>query len=213
MKTVLILGAHGKIAQLVIKELTAEDVNLKLFLRNSARLSSLSTNKRVQLFEGNAANLQDLVAAMENVDIVYANLAGNDIEEQAKNVVTSMNQRGLKRLIWISTLGIYDEVPGAFGKWNHEMLDGGYLETYAAAAKVIEASDLEYTIIRPAWLTNKDEVDFEKTQKGETFRGTEVSRKSVASFVVDLINNSEKELRHSVGLNKPNSDAPKPSWY
>lgn len=213
MKTILILGAHGKIAQLAIKELTAEDVNLKLFLRNSARLSSLSTNKRVQLFEGNAANLQDLAAAMENVDIVYANLAGNDIEEQAKNVVTSMNQRGLKRLIWISTLGIYDEVPGAFGKWNHEMLDGGYLETYAAAAKVIEASDLEYTIIRPAWLTNKDEVDFEKTQKGETFRGTEVSRKSVASFVVDLINNPEKELRHSVGLNKPNSDAPKPSWY
>ncbi|ETA91417.1 hypothetical protein O982_25250, partial [Mycobacterium avium 10-5581] len=72
----------------------------------------------------------------------------------------------MRRLIWISTLGIYDEVPGEFGRWNHRMLDGGYLETYAAAAKVIESSRLDYTIIRPAWLTDKDEVDYEITQKG-----------------------------------------------
>ena len=33
-----------------------------------------------------------------------------------------------------------------------------YLGTYRAAADVIEQSDLDYTIICPALLTNKDEV-------------------------------------------------------
>lgn len=30
---------------------------------------------------------------------------------------------------------------------------------------MIESSRLDYTIIRPAWLTDKDEVDYEITQK------------------------------------------------
>ncbi|MCY7939622.1 NAD(P)H-binding protein [Bacillus inaquosorum] len=29
--------------------------------------------------------------------------------------------------------------------------------------EIIEASDLDYTILRPAWFTNKDEIDYETT--------------------------------------------------
>lgn len=48
---------------------------------------------------------------------------------------------GLKRLIWISVLGIYDEVPGKFGAWNKaEIEDDYYIKPYAAAASVIEGS-------------------------------------------------------------------------
>ncbi|GIN90107.1 hypothetical protein J6TS1_02460 [Siminovitchia terrae] len=46
---------------------------------------------------------------------------------------------------------------------------------------IIEASDLNYTVLRPAWLTDNDEIDYEITQKEVPFKGTEVSRKSVAS--------------------------------
>ncbi len=87
------------------------------------------------------------------------------------------------------------------------------METYGAAAKVIEESDLDYTIIRPAWLSNKDIVSYETTQKGEPFKGTEVSRKSIADLVVSLINNPSKEIRHSLGVNQPNTDGDKPSFY
>ncbi|MRE42408.1 NAD(P)H-binding protein, partial [Klebsiella quasipneumoniae] len=48
---------------------------------------------------------------------------------------------------------------------------------------IIENSDLDYTIIRPGWLTDKNENVYEITAKNETFKGTEVSRKSVASLV------------------------------
>ncbi|HJE14492.1 MAG TPA: SDR family oxidoreductase [Lapidilactobacillus dextrinicus] len=212
MVKVLILGANGQIARLATAQLVDAKADLRLFLRNANRLQSEKTG-RAEIIDGDAANVADLTQAMVGVDVVYANLAGHNIEQQAKSVVAAMTQTGIKRLIWVSTLGIYDEVPGKFGQWNHQMLDDGYLPTYAAAAKVIEASELDYTIIRPAWLDNKDEVDYELTQKGETFKGTEVSRKSVATYIVHLINNPSEQVRHSVGINKPNTDGDKPAWY
>jgi uncharacterized protein YbjT (DUF2867 family) len=213
MAKILILGANGKIAKLAEKELLEKTTHqLTLFLRNADRLKS-SDDKREMVVEGDTTDTKSLEKALKGIDIVYANLAGKNIEQQAKSVVTAMNTVGVKRLIWISTLGIYDEVPGNFGKWNHQMLDGGYLETYAAAAKIIENSDLDYTLVRPAWLSNKDIVSYETTEKGEPFKGTEVSRKSIADFVVHLINEPDKESRHSVGVNQPNTDGDKPSFY
>lgn len=213
MANVLILGAHGKIAQLVETQLLAEtDHHLTLFLRNADRLN-VTDSKRETVIEGDAADKGELIKALDGIDIVYANLSGKNIEDQAKAVVSAIDRTNVQRLIWISTLGIYDEVPGNFGKWNHQQLDGGYLETYGAAAKVIEESDLDYTIIRPAWLSNKDIVSYETTQKGEPFKGTEVSRKSIADLVVSLINDPSKEIRHSLGVNQPNTDGGKPSFY
>ncbi|MFD1454917.1 SDR family oxidoreductase [Levilactobacillus lanxiensis] len=212
MTNVLVLGANGKIAKLATAQLLANpDNHLTLFLRNSKRLANAASD-RVKVVEGDAASEADLKAVMADADIVYANLAGS-IEAEAKAVVAAMDASGLKRLIWISTLGIYDEVPGNFGKWNHQMLDGGYLETYGAAAKTIEDSDLDYTIIRPAWLSNNDEVAYETTQKGEAFKGTEVSRKSIAALVAKLVADPSQAIHESLGVNKPNTDGDKPAWY
>ncbi|USG07547.1 NAD-dependent dehydratase [Latilactobacillus sakei] len=213
MEKVLILGAHGKIAQLTRAQLLAKtDAQLLLFLRKANRLT-IQDQQREQLVEGDASQQADLVQAMKGVTVVYANLAGANIEAQAKAVVSAMKAAGVKRLIWISTLGIYDEVPGAYGQWNHQMLDDGYLPTYAAAAKVIETSGLAFTIIRPAWLSDKDEIDYEITHRTDTFKGTEVSRKSVAAEVVRLIQNPTEAVGDSLGLNKPNTDSDKPEWY
>lgn len=213
MQHVLILGAGGKIAKLAETMLLAEtDAMLTLFLRHPEKIA-VSDEQRETVVTGDAANADDLAQAMKGQDVVYANLAGSNIETQAQQVVKAMNEAGVNRLVWISTLGIYDEVPGAFGKWNHQMLDDGYLPSYAAAAKVVEDSDLDYTIIRPAWLQNQDEIDYELTNKGDAFKGTEVSRKSIAAVVTSLITDPTKHIRASLGVNKPNTDGAKPSWY
>lgn len=207
---VLILGANGQISRLVEPMLTAKGISQRLFLRQADRLTP---NSYQEVFEGDASNYHDLKTAMTDVDLVYANLAGANIRQQAEAIVAAMTAQHLSRLIWISTLGIYDEVPGAFGRWNHQMLDGGYLETYAAAAKVIENSTLDYTIIRPAWLTDHDEIDYELTEKGSPFKGTEVSRKSIAALVTGLILTPRDHLRASLGVSKPHTDGDKPAWY
>lgn len=213
MTKITVLGAGGKIAKHAISQLLEDEANeLTLYLRHPRRLPALPSD-RVHVIEGDVLDESLLTRAVRGQDVVYANLAGADIEAQARAVVTALNAAGTRRLIWISTLGIYDEVPGEYGKWNHRMLDGGYLETYGAAAKVIEASDLDYTIIRPAWLSDADEVDYELTRKGEAFKGTEVSRKSIASLVAELVKNPADNVRASLGVNKPGTDGDKPSWY
>lgn len=208
-KNVLIIGANSRIAQWADKMLLAdENVNLTMFVRNKAKLDPELQDKNVIV--GDATSSTDLEAAIKGQDIVYASLAGN-VVDQAKKLVAAMDKLGVKRLIWTSSLGIYDEVPGKFGELNTRALPG-YLQTYREAADVISNSDLDYTIIRPAWLTNNDEVDYETTSynNGEAFKGTEISRKSVATYVVSLVSDSEKDVRDSIGVDKPGSDGDRP---
>ena len=211
MTNVLILGAAGKIAKHAIEFLLKEpDVQLTLFLRKSGRLSKI-VSKQTRIIEGDVLDTKKLKEAIQGQDVVYANLDG-ELEKQAANIVKAMGETGVKRLIFITSVGIYDEVPGAFGEWNKRMI-GQYLGPYRKAADIIEASDLAYIILRPAWLTDEDEIDYETTEKNEPFKGTEVSRKSVAALVVKLIENPELKSRRSLGVNKPNTDGDKPSFY
>lgn len=213
MTKIAILGAAGQIAQLVEPMLLKKtDVDMVLYLRHPNKLHQVDES-REEIIKGDASNFNELKAALAGVDLVYANLAGANIEDQAETVVKAMDANGIKRLIWVSSLGIYDEVPGKFGEWNKNIL-GSYLTTYRAAADKITESDLDYTIIRPAWLTNKDEINYEKTVGAQTpFKGTEVSRLSVADYIVNIIENPEEDLKSNVGLDKPGTDGDKPAWY
>ena len=213
MTKIAILGAAGQIAQLVEPMLLKKtDVDMVLYLRHPNKLHQVDEG-REEVIKGDASNFNELKAALAGVDLVYANLAGANIEDQAETVVKAMDANGIKRLIWVSSLGIYNEVPGKFGEWNKNIL-GSYLTTYRAAAHKITESDLDYTIIRPAWLTNKDEINYEKTVGAQTpFKGTEVSRLSVADYIVNIIENPEEDLKSNVGLDKPGTDGDKPAWY
>jgi uncharacterized protein YbjT (DUF2867 family) len=212
MRNILILGAGGQIALHAIDLLLKnKENNVTLFLRKARRLAKKHASK-ARLIEGDVTDLKRLREAMRGQDVVYANLAG-DLDKQAQNVVKTMQESGVKRLIFITSLGIYDEVPGAFGKWNKNEIGDMTQSPYRKAADLMEASDLDYTILRPAWLSDDDEIDYETSQKSELFKGTEVSRKSVAALVVKLIDNPKLEIRKNLGVNKPNTDGNKPSFY
>jgi uncharacterized protein YbjT (DUF2867 family) len=210
MKGVLVLGAGGQIAHWVIATLRNDrDVTLTLFLRSAQKLGG-ATPHNARVVEGDVLDSAKPKTAMARQDIVYANLAG-EVDAMAAVVVASMKATGVKRLIFLTSLGIYDEVPGKFGTWNRREI-GESLASYRKAADIIEASGLDYTILRPAWLTDNDEIDYETTQKGEPFKGTEVSRKSVAALIVDLIRTQGTSTRRNLGVNKPNTDGDKPAF-
>jgi uncharacterized protein YbjT (DUF2867 family) len=193
MGKVLILGANGQVARYAIDLFIKKtDAKLTLFLRNSSRMSHMNS-ERIRVLEGDVLNLETLNKAMIGQDVVYANLDG-ELEQQAKNIVKAMHVTGIKRLILISSMGIYDEVPGE----KH----GSVLDPYRKSAAVIEASDLDYTILRPAWMNNDDEIDYQITQKGEPFKGSIISRKSIADLIVKLTE-SPLYVRCNLGLSKP----------
>jgi uncharacterized protein YbjT (DUF2867 family) len=192
MKNVIILGASGNIAKHVIDILVKKDeINLTLFLRDRSRLRNKDVSK-CRIIEGDVLDYDQLKEAIAGQDIVYANLSG-DLEAMAKNIVKAMDETGVKKLIFISSIGIYD-VPLR-----------PVLKPYRKAADVIEASDLEYTILRPTWFTGADEVDYETTRKGEPEKGSVISQKSLATLITKIIESPEKYIRENLGVNKPNS--------
>lgn len=209
MKNVLILGAAGQIAQQAIRLLAdRSDVQMTLFLRDARKLSKAPSNARV--VEGDVMDDDALTGALKDQDLVYANLAG-DVDQQAAHIVSAMESAGVKRLAFINSLGIYDEVPGAFGEWNRKEI-GAYLPPYRRAADIIESSSLDYTVLRAAWLQDEDEIDYATTTRAEPFGGTEVSRKSVAAAVVAIVEEPARWSRANIGVHKPGTQADKPSF-
>jgi uncharacterized protein YbjT (DUF2867 family) len=190
MKKIIIIGATGSLAQYVIEALnTMDTVDITLFARNKNRLSK-SIESGYRVVEGDALNYDDVKNAVAGQDVVYVNLAGN-LETMAKNIVKAMQKTGVKRIIAISSIGIY-ETPMK-----------PVLKPYRALADVIELSPLDYTILRPDWFTNANEVDYVLTKKGQRETGTAISRKSIAAFVATLIENPKSHIRENLGISKP----------
>lgn len=210
MTKVLVLGASGQIARWAVQMLGERgDIEQTLLVRNPKRLAS-NEPANAKIVIGDVLDKKLLARILDGQDVVYANLAGA-VDVQTEHILAAMKAKRVKRLVFINSLGIYDEVPGKFGEWNRRMI-GGDLAPYRRSADLIEASDIDYTIIRAAWLTDSDEVNYETTQRGTPFRGTEVSRKSVAALVVDLIAHPGHLVRANVGVNKPGSDGDKPAF-
>lgn len=192
MKNILILGASGGLAKYVIEELQKQDdIHLTLFLRNKNRLNNKLT-RECNIIEGDVLDYRKLTEAIAGKDIVYVNLAG-DLWAMAENIEKAMTETAVKRVIAISSIGIYDTPLKSV------------LIPYRKLADVFENSNLDYTILRPAWFTSTNEVDFEITRKGEQERGSVISMKSLATFIASIIHSPQNYIRESLGINKPNS--------
>jgi len=193
MTRILILGANGQLARNTTAFLLKRnDVALTLYLRRAKRLGNPDP-ARVSIIEGDVLDQATLETAMRGQDVVYANLAG-DMAGQARAIVAAMRATGLKRLIFISSMGIYGEVPGERYR--------GVLDPYRDSAALIEASDLDYTILRPGWFTRDTTVSYQVTQKGEPFRGHDVSLDSLSDLIVKLALDPTLHVRQCIGVSK-----------
>ncbi|WP_300562234.1 NAD(P)H-binding protein [Companilactobacillus sp.] len=198
MTNVLIIGATGTIGGAVRQTLLKEtDDKLTLFARSANRLQ---VTDRETVIAGDVNNDADLDKAINGQDAVFVALSGS-LDTFAKKIVASMDRNNVSRLMFITSMGIYNEVPvsmgGNVGNDVPEML-----RPYRDAADLIENSNLNYTIIRPGWFTNGP-VNYEVTKKGEPFGGHDISISSIADMVTKLIQDNSLYSRESIGLNTP----------
>lgn len=200
---ILIIGANGSVAKVATQGfLVGTNANLKLFLRDSARLAEVAQQNpsKITLIEGDALDINALKNAMKNVNVVYANLAG-DLGAMAKAITQSMREVGVKRLVWVGSYGVYD---GEIPKYEMDRIRA-YNPPHREAVRVIENSGLDYSIIRAQWFSNADEIDYELTKKGEVFKNPSayISRKSIAHLVIRLCVEPNFGIKESFGINKP----------
>lgn len=197
---VLIIGATGSIGRVVSTELLKNtDAELVLAARHISQ-TMISDASRETAINLDVTNDQELATALDGIDFVFAALSGR-MNTFAKHLVKVMDQVGVKRLAFITTMGIYQEIPSWLGESPnpyHNLI----LRPYRKAADTIEDSDLDYTIIRPGWLDNGP-ADYELTKKGEPFGGHDVSRYAIADLVIKMVKNPEFGNRESFGINRP----------
>ncbi|QLL77183.1 NAD(P)H-binding protein [Ligilactobacillus saerimneri] len=215
MTKLAILAANGRIARLVedriLNEDQFKDVELTLFLRNSARLQDLANNPRVTLIEGDLNRAADVEKAIAGQDIVFNAVIDHDEGENrpTKNIIAAMKKRGVKRLILTNLLGIYDEVPGEFGRWNREFCFGGVVRDTNAAVvsdRLAEESGLDYTTLRLPWLNDRNEVKYSLTHRHDAFVGVSASRKSIADVVLQIVADPTVGSHDSLGIADPATD-------
>ena len=208
-----ILAANGQIARLVENRILNEEafsnVQLTLFLRRAQRLSKLSSNPRVTIIEGDLNNADDVDKAVQGQDMIFCAVIDHDDaghNRPTHNILNAMKKHGVNRVIFTSLLGIYDEVPGEFGRWNRDYCFGGHVDPNNAAVvsdRLAEESGLDYTTLRLPWLNDRDEIKYTITHRHDTYVGVSGSRKSMADVVLKIVADPTFGSRDSLGIADP----------
>jgi len=211
---ILILGANGTIARLVEQQILNDkafaDVKLTMFLRNAGRVDDLLSYQSSAM-EGDLDNFDSLNDAVEDQDAIFDLTGATRSIQPTQNIIKAMQNNGVIRVISLNDLGIYDEVPGQFGKWNKKQL-GKRLQIGRQTANIYETAEVDFTILRLAWLSNEPVVNYELTQKGEPFKGTTVSRMSVANIILRIIDDPDYLSGKNVGVSKPGTSGDTPIY-
>ena len=200
MKNILLLGATGPAGSALTKKLlTDTDCHLTLFARHAKDM--YSDTERITVINGNANNIKELKAAVQGQDVVYCAISGDALPQIAENIVSTMEEIGVKRLIFMGAVGIYNEIPDEID--GEDNLDNEPAQIpNRKAVDMVEASNLNYTILRPGYLRNGNEDDFVLTVKGEAAKGYITPIPALVKFAMQLIMNDTLYSRESVSITR-----------
>ncbi|KRK71120.1 NAD-dependent epimerase dehydratase [Lacticaseibacillus nasuensis JCM 17158] len=196
---IMLIGATGSLGQVTRQALLVNtDAELVLVSRHASSLTIDPTREQAKSI--NVLDQAPLVKALAGVDAVFAALSGN-IAAMARSIVGAMTVAGVSRLVFISSMGIYNEIPAQVGVQGN-LTYNPLLRPYRDAADIVVASGLNYTVIRPGWFDNGSD-DYEITREGEPFGGHDVSRRAIAKLAVATLTDARRYSQESIGINRP----------
>lgn len=202
---VLVIGAAGKTGSAVVERALAAGHEVTAFVRSATEYKGAGA----RVVEGDAADPAAMDGAMTGQDAVIDTVGGKTpykaitLETSIANaVVASMKRKGARRLIVTSMIGEGDS------KANTPFYDKLLLHTFLHGATkdkadmeaAVEDSSLDWTILRPAILTDdpaKGDVRVFAAETGE--KAHKITRADLAAFMVDQLT-SEKHLRRAVTI-------------
>lgn len=137
-----------------------------------------------------------LQEAMRGQEYVVSCLNG-DMLPMAKSICAAAKAEGVSRIIWLTGLGIHNEVPGIQGKML-SMLAKRMPEYIVAADSIVE-SGIPYTLIRAPGITDGNGTEYTVSKEGEKPGKSTASKKAIAHFIADMITD-ENGLGHNDSL-------------
>lgn len=192
---IAILGATGNFGRLFSAKLLANP-NYQLTVISKSAGNIFEDSFRVTAKTIDATNQKDLRNALEGEDIVYCAVSGPDQAAIARNLA----EINPKRLIYMTVVGIYNELVGEGAEFNLE--NEREQIPNRNAVDLIEESDLNYTILRSGYLINGEDDDYAITKKGEAPKGYVSTFESVEKVALEIIENPELYLKESISVTR-----------
>ena len=198
---VLVIGANGQVGQKVVSLLHEnKDHSVKAMVRKQAQADELA-NKGIETV---VASLEDSVEviteAMKETDaVVFAAGSGGstgsdktllvDLDGAVKTMEAA-ETLGIKRYVMLSALQAHNRE-----NWNENLLP--YYAAKHYADKTLEASSLDYTIVRPGGLLNEPGTG--QVAIAENLDRGSVPREDVANVIVETLS-KDNMIRRSFDL-------------
>jgi len=203
---ILLLGSTGRTGSIVLKELLEKGYTVNCLVRNIPRDLN---NEKLSFYKGFPNNEKDLERAMLgcNKVIMVLNISRNSdfpwsklktpkklLSETMKLIIRISKKHNIEHISTCSAWGVGDtknDIPKWF-KWLIKNSNIGFAYAdHERQEKVLTDSDINWTIVRPVGLTNlKRKEKIIESQDNNPKPNILISRKSVAKYMVESLNNN-----------------------
>ena len=201
---IVVFGASGGMGIKVVGQALEAGHNVTAFLRTPSKIAIQHPN--LTLFQGDVMDADAVENAITGQEVVISVLHTTRppvpamMETAAKNIISAMQKHGIRRII--STTGAAVLQPEDQPKVGDRLintllniLDKNFVLDSSANVKVIQASDLDWTIVRfPRVMDGAHTGKYRVAYIGKD-SGTQISRADGADFVL-------KELTEKKWLRK-----------
>lgn len=202
---ITVFGATGTIGRHLVEQALAAGHYVTAFTRDAARVSL--EHDRLRLLEGDATDPAACLPAVKDADAVIVVLGagrkGEVREAGTRAVVTAMRQAGGGRLVCQSTLGVGSSRANLNMLWKYVMFGTLLRAAYAdhvRQERVVEASGLDWTIVRPSAFADHSPGPIRHGFGGsETGLRLKIGRADVAAFLLAQVEDGTY-LRRAVSV-------------
>jgi putative NADH-flavin reductase len=202
---ILIVGATRGVGRQLLEQALASGHAVTALARNPQRLAT--RHERLRILKGDILDSDAVAAAMAGQDAVCCTIGVRTPWEQpavfsegTRNLLQAMKQTGVRRLLCVTGIGagnskghggfLYDRI------FYPLLLKGVYADKDRQES-LIEASDVDWTIVRPGFLTNGPLTGNYRMLTDMTgITAGRISRADVAHFILKELE-SNRHLRQT----------------
>lgn len=194
MKQIIVFGANGRVGRLVVNRLVAQGYHVTAFVHSA---SGLAQDNTVQVIEGDVRDHAAVMEAIQGADAVISTLGSwgtstkDILSSGMAHILPAMSEHGIKRII--SLTGSEARASGdrlspihRLAHFGVTLAAGKILVDGEVHIKQLEASGLEWTVVRSPIMNSKGSSDYVLSNE-RPFPWATINRQAVADALVDQL--------------------------
>lgn len=197
MTTIALFGATGKTGRRVLDRALAAGCNVRVLVRDPAKLTIASD--RLTVIRGDvldAESVDEAVAGSDAVLALFGQVKGSPPTLQAdgtRNIVAAMQRHGIRRIVTLSGGGLRAEgfdqpkAPDRIIRFLLKTLSGRVLADAEQHLEVLRESELDWTVVRGPRLTEKPGRGAYRVGWVGVDASTQISRDDLADFILTQV--------------------------